>query len=530
MIDNLNFKHQLINVLNAKFSNSDYLLTGSIIDKSSNELSDIDVIVVSPLVALMSNEKFYSDLLGFYVDCMIIPKAHLHDELYNSYHSKSGTTLSMIAKGEILYATDETLKEVLDLSRLLFKKGVEVFNPLFVLRINAVKIKNALDDLRCSKDKFVRFTLLSKMLNSFSELFSLIGNGWKGNGKYQAKYIESIAPEFATLFEIAIKQSFCTDVIDPKTIDLLEKELNFFLLKTDEYSTRISEVSAKKLSIELSNIDYTDYYAILKNFSSSLFNGKYFKRIESVSCEYNSRTNSSLILFSLKIMTTIDDTLTLFDELKKDYFPKIATIIVPEQKNIELQGSREFYDAIFRFKTRFTFELLNFLKVEKKEIRDIDCNKLFLFVFSNIASERHLTKDFFKILYDIWLPSAYDVKAIHSVEQLNFEKNKIETHFRLLSKNGRLNTIDFLDSELDWSDSEQSMKILSTTILELVKEYYQLIDSVDFDFHSISKTLIGNTSVDKSIVLKNKLVVEILLNVFGVHSIDRAFLAYLLKS
>lgn len=529
-------KETMVLSLENKYKDCSFILTGSYKTGKMKPNSDIDIIVLSPNVAISHNEKFYIEEINKYIDCLVIPKNRITEELEKSYASKSGALIRMIAKGEPLLGEDDSLTSVFETCDFLYNKGKEYDIDEHDIKNKCIKISNAIDDLEDCENSIDKFTLFSKIFDEVSQLYCIANNRWESNGKARLAELKIIAPDFVKDFDYVINELFREEVASAEVIEILKKHLNIFHNFQNQYSTRKAFLGNQRMTIEILDASITDYKGII-NLITYYFNKKFKLYIKAFSFEYKDTQAKSLLNIELHDDKSGISNVEIFNGIKADILHPLTSYIT---QNVSFKGTfgGEVLNGKFdHFKERFSYVLTQYLRKNNLDYKKEDIFGtgflLSLYVYKLIKND--LKKKFSDYVYHDLLPLSFDVRALKSYEELIFEKEKVSNHFKLKFESNQSNFNNFINAFLS-NDAVDAEEILdsSSLLAELKADLKTIVSDIENnekDYFKFDYDILNLNSVEdaKDLISYRKLL-ESVFNILGIPSIDRAFIFYILNN
>lgn len=528
-------KQEIKLFLEKKFKNCSFILTGSYVIGNFKSKSDIDIIVLSPDIAISYNEKIYANELDKYIDCLVIPKNRIIEEIEKSFASNSGALIRMIAKGEILLDREESLNSVFELCNFYYAKGKEYQLDEHEIKNKCIKISNAIEDLAESEKNIERHILFSKIFDELSKLYCIANNIWQNSGKARLSEIILVAPNFIEDFDNLAEKIFTKSKIDTEVINILSKHLNKFHDFHNIYSTRKGLLKNKNL-IEILDVSPTDYKVVI-NLISYNFNRKYKLYLKSFSFEYIDTQAKALLAFELSDDTANLEKLDIFNAIKSDILTSLSCYLTQNFTFKATLGGEILYYKYEEFKNKLSYNLTQYINSKNLDYKNEDIFGpafiLSLYIYKII--DNNFQERFSHYMFEYFLPSAYDIRALKSYEELLFEKEKVVNHFKLRYDNNKSNYKTFIkDFLIDDNNESEEIFDSSPLLVEFQDSIKQMIFSInnnekEFFFYEYDNVDIDSIE-DAKLFISYKKMLESSFNTLGVPSIDRAFIFYTLNN
>lgn len=528
-------KQKISLFLEKKFKNCSFILTGSYVIGNFRPKSDIDVIILSPDIAISYNEKIYADELDKFIDCLIIPKNRVIEDIEKSFASNSGALIRMIAKGEVLLDRESSLNSILELCNFYYEKGKDYQLDEHEIKNKCIKVSNAIEDLADSEKNIEKYILFSKIFDELSKLYCIANNIWQNNGKARLSEISLIAPSFIEDFDNLTGRIFTKSKVDQEVIDILFKHLNKFHDFQNIYSTRKGLLKNKNL-IEILDVSPVDYKGLI-NLITYHFNRKYRLYLKSFYFEYIDTQAKALLSFELSDYTAGLDKLDIFNSIKSDILTSLNSYLTQNFSFKSSYGGEILYYKYEEFKNKFAYVLTQHLHSKNLDYKNEDTFGisflLALYIYRTI--DNNFKERFSHYMFENLLPSSYDIRALKSYEELIFEKEKVVNHFKLRYQNNKSNFNTFIKDYLITENDDESEEIFDSSPLLLklkddMKKIIFDINNTEKDFFSYEYDNLDLNSIeDAEIFISYKKMLESIFNILGVPSIDRAFIFYILN-
>lgn len=527
-LDNIKIDNTIIlEEINNKFGKCLVLVTGSYIQGGFKNSSDIDLIIISPIVAISHNEKFFSQKLNRKLDCLVLPRNRVSEEVDKSYNSKLGALIRMISKGEILFDEDNTFLEIKKKCEFYFQKGKTFELNEHDIKNKCIKVSNAIEDLTDSNSIIENYFILNRIIDQLSSLYLIANNLWESEGKSQAKRLNEICPDFVIDIQKILESYFIDNLVSENTIKILTRHLNKFKPFTENYSTRKGILSDDTLFIELLDLTVSDYFIIIKNLSVHI-KGKYKFYVDEIYFEYDEINQKAFIELSLVGKSSFS-AVELYNNLCQDIFGGIKSYISKDMRFNSSFGGEEMFNLLKDFKNKVSISILDYLKSEKLVLDKSEIFNASFYLYLTLLKISELKHNAFSnYLYELWLPNAYDVKAILSYEQLSFEKEKVENHYHLRfikDKSILKQYISFFNSNDDVEESG-----LVSSINEHFEKILKGVTVLNLEFFLNEINGVGANSKNPKLWLAYQKIIESIFNVLGIPMIDRSYIAYILKN
>lgn len=506
----------------SKYYSNQYasLVTGSHVEGTNNEFSDIDVIIFTKDRNNVFNEMVLYKKLK--LQTIIIPVQNLQEILWVDYITGQGTFVNMISKGHILSDKSNFLKSLIPHTRELELLGAKPLSD-YENYMARVKITSLLFDIM-GADEIEEFLYTIINLLDLITQFKLKANGsWCSDGKYRMKLIKALDEKFYQNLTVAVSEIYGhkkKDSLISLTKDLLEQHGG--LLPYYSKAHTLSRVPDDYLVIEIetnSNIEEINYtIQILGEFIESI---KLYKKINyyffsSKSVGKNKiEQNVYMVIDTDKkfINDSLIDQLQFFTANKHS----ISRLLFPFQ-----------YDPVYRFSTKKIYDKLTPLFYNISNIISKEKGRFFnesyqiefaLHFFKEIkslwfANQPNLFLPFLQYLFNCWFVFTYDDGLSFKTEDLLNSKNKSLKKFETLYVNQK-------DQILS---SYQSVSIINKEIITLLKKVNQIREVKDIPIYKAYLVPPDLSGIEKK---RWSLYREIVFKTFSIIFIDNRLISYI---
>ncbi|MFH6987867.1 nucleotidyltransferase domain-containing protein [Flavobacterium collinsii] len=414
------------------------LISGSYIDGTNKEHSDIDVVIFVKDRNTVFNEMLCYQTLK--IQAMIVPVHNIQEILWMDYITSTGAFISMIAKGIILFDQLDFLKYLIPHAKELKEIGCRPLSDHEVYMMR-VKITSLLYDLMDTELLNEQLFTITQILDLVTEFKLKINRIWCGKYKIQS------LGELDKLFQHQLLESV-TEIFGNKNkkplIDLTTTLLNQHggILPYYSKANSLTKVFDDYLVIEIDNDSNHDRIrktiAVLKNF---------VKRIRSYEINYY------FFLSKPVVVNKREQNIYMIIEADKDFINDYLTdrllFLVKDQHEISKLLFPFQFDPVYKFSTRKIYAkvapLLRHVSNIITEKSDQILNTSFQIQFS-IEIMKTIQKtwfsrdsksfiDFNQYLLDCWLPISYDDGLSFKTDDLALKKEKILIKFDTMFDN-----------------------------------------------------------------------------------------------
>lgn len=244
------------------------LVTGSHVEGTNNEFSDIDVIIFTKDRNNVFNEMVL--FKGLKLQTIIIPVQNLQEILWIDYISGQGTFVNMISKGHILFDQSDFLKFLIPHTKELELLGAKPLSD-YENYMARVKITSLLFDVMGAGDIDEFLYTILHLVDLVTQFKLKACGSWCSDGKYRMKLIKALDENFYHRLTAAVAEIYGNknrEFLIDLTTELLEEHGG--LLPYYSKSNTLSKVSQDCLVVELdadSNIEKINHtLQILEEF------------------------------------------------------------------------------------------------------------------------------------------------------------------------------------------------------------------------------------------------------------------------
>ncbi|MEL7271760.1 MAG: nucleotidyltransferase domain-containing protein, partial [Bacteroidota bacterium] len=199
------------------------ILSGSIVDNTADENSDLDIVLF-----VSDRNQLYNETLKFEkhkLQTFIIPFQHLYERLYADYVNAKCHFIGLLAKGQHFFGDQTLSKSIIQHSIELERIGPKPMSDSENLRIRT-NLTQLLGKLSNSKESWENRLLYVGAIADQLIGFKLHAeNTWKGDGKHRMKFLETHAPGFKKEMLEALQDAF-TNTSYARLIELTQTEIN----------------------------------------------------------------------------------------------------------------------------------------------------------------------------------------------------------------------------------------------------------------------------------------------------------------
>ena len=189
------------------------LLTGSYVDNTIHQFSDLDLILFTK-----DRNELYNETVPYgklKIQTFIIPLQSIEERLYADYIRRKCHFISMISKGIILDDKDGFLRDLIQHCKIIQKQG-----PLRVgtedlqkQRINLTNFINKLSNPNVSKDNLILD--IGNLANALTKYKLDFGGCWLGDGLHRMRFLEQYFPKFTRDFIHCFKKATSNQDFQP---------------------------------------------------------------------------------------------------------------------------------------------------------------------------------------------------------------------------------------------------------------------------------------------------------------------------
>lgn len=506
----------------SKYYSNQYasLVTGSHVEGTNNEFSDIDVIIFTKDRNNVFNEMvLYKDLK---LQTIIIPVQNLQEILWMDYLTGQGTFVNMISKGHILSDKADFLKYLIPHTKELELLGAKPLSD-YENYMARVKITSLLFDIMGAQDIEEFLYTIVNLIDLVTQ-FKLKANGsWCSDGKYRMKLIKALDAKFYQRLTAAVTEIYGNknkEALVSLTRELLEQHGG--LLPYYSKAHTLSRVSEDYLVVELdtdSNIEQINYtIQILGEFIENIKQYKkinyYFFSSKSVS-KNKAEQNIYLIIDSDKqyINDFLIDHLRFFISDK----PNISRLLFPFQ-----------YDPVSRFSTKKIYQELtplfysisNLMTAKKARFSNtsyqIQMAVHLLKEVRNLWFAKHpdMFSPFLQYLFDCWFVFTYDDGLSFKTQDL-LESKKINLK--------KFETL-YASQKEPLLSSYGSPGLIDKDVVTILKKVRQIPEIKDIPIYKSYLTPSGLSEMDKK---QWSLYREVIFKTFSILFIDNRLISYI---
>lgn len=486
----------IIQHINQYYSDYACMLSGSYIDGSYNEYSDIDILIFTKDNNLVYNEMINIDNIKYQL--IVIPVQKIGSILQNDFNTNTGVYLSMISKGVIIKDSEKKFLEALqEHVRELMSVGPKKMQEEELYFIKARITSLLYDVLGCKNKKELFFTII-ELVDKLTTLKLLSSGNWCGQVKHKYYNLKKNDDIFLNELEQANKQYYInesTEALIKLTKEVLNQNggvLPFYsqakILTKTSYDYLVFEIGIKKSS----NKNKEELYQITKKIKSYIDSqtdnkGNYFYYsnnslsksgivIQFVIHASQSYIND-FIIFRLNNILKIDSQSSIFVNLPIRFDP-ISTFF-----SMEI-----YYKLIPLFSHISDICLLtNKLDYNNKESQLHEI----LFFFKKIRelwfnNKKDVFIEFLKYLNDCWLPYSYDDN--YKLGELKIVKEKILKNYTISYNQNKDILIKYYKMNVNYNEMDINnylLRVAEISEIDCIPEYKTYF--IKEDFHKYRK-------------------------------------------
>ncbi|MFH7017574.1 nucleotidyltransferase domain-containing protein [Flavobacterium sp. FlaQc-47] len=225
------------------------LISGSYVDGTNSEYSDIDVVVF-----VQNRNTVFNEMVSYKklkIQAMIIPVQNIQETLWMDYITAKGAFIGMLAKGVIVFDHSNFLKHLIPHAKQLRQMGCMPLtdHEVYMMR---VKITSLLYDIMDGKSLDELLFTITQIIDLTTEFKLRMNRIWCG--KYKIKSLGELDKTFQTLLLSAVEEIFGNKNKIP-LIDLATSLLNQHggLLPYYSKANSLTKVYDDYLVIEIDN-------------------------------------------------------------------------------------------------------------------------------------------------------------------------------------------------------------------------------------------------------------------------------------
>lgn len=506
----------------SKYYSNQYasLVTGSHVEGTNNEFSDIDVIIFTKDRNNVFNEMVLYK--GLKLQTIIIPVQNLQEILWVDYLTGQGTFVNMISKGHILFDKADFLKFLIPHTRELELLGAKPLSDYenFMAR---VKITSLLFDLM-GADDIEEFLYTIVNLIDLVTQFKLKANGsWCSDGKYRMKLIKALDAKFYQKLTASVAEVYGNknkEALINVTTELLEQHGG--LLPYYSKAHTLSKVSENYLVVELdtdSNIEQINYTVqILEEF---LENVKQYKKI-------NYYFFSSKPVGKNKVEQNVYLVIDADKAYINDFLIDHLHFFISKKQNISRLLFPFQYDPVYSFSTKDIYHKLTplFYNISKlmttKKSRYFNASYQIQFAVHFLkeakkiwfADQPAMFSPFLQYLFDCWFVFTYDDGLSFKTEDL-LEKNKESLKkFETLYEGQKEQLLN----------SYGSVSLIYKDVVTILKKTKQISEIKDIPIYKAYLTPSGLSEIEQK---HWSLYREVIFKTFSILFIDNRLISYI---
>ncbi|AXT52166.1 hypothetical protein D1818_15465 [Aquimarina sp. BL5] len=522
---NKNEVNDIVNFLTTKYPNClTAILSGSIIDKTNDVNSDLDIILIVSDRNRLYNETL--NLKSYKLQTFIIPLQHLYERLYADYINARCHFIGLLAKGVHLYGDEKLTNSICKHCVYLEQSG-----PLPLSDENHLKSRVLITQLIAkignTNEKWENLILDAGLLTNELIGFKLHSEGaWKGDGKHRMKFIGNHNPKFKEQLTYAL--IFTYNNKDYKLlVDLAKEEIkakgglvefhpkeNIQLTASEDFISLsikyLGNIQQNKNTVLILNDSFIKLKANSVNnfeyyFYTTFLTGKGFKTEDTFCVIHadNEWLNSFFIdwLYELKNKKNLNNLVfpTFIDPKYKFIDKSLYKKVLPVFKKLNSQNL-ENKDGVLDDGTQIYFAFMILKDIENifYQTKSEDFNMLLMFLF----------RENFIFSYDIDIPvNSKELLIKRKITFLKFEE----------TFNSQKNIIEEIWNE----ESDSPIK----NELEVVYNKFPELKSTMDTFPSYLLYL-SNKDLENEIVL----IKELILRCMGILLIQPSFVSYIIYS
>lgn len=247
---NKNILQDIVLFINQYYSNQyACLISGSYVDGTNTEYSDIDVVVF-----VQDRNNVFNEMLSYKklkIQAMIIPVQNIQETLWMDYITAKGAFIGMLAKGVIVFDHSNFLKHLIPHAKELKRVGCRLLtdHEVYMMR---VKMTSLLYDLIDGENLDELLFTITQLIDFITEFKLKLNRIWCG--KYKIRSLGELDLEFQSKLLESVKEIFSNKNKIP-LINLTTNLLNQHggLLPYYSKANSLSKVYDDYLVIEIDN-------------------------------------------------------------------------------------------------------------------------------------------------------------------------------------------------------------------------------------------------------------------------------------
>lgn len=493
------------------------LVSGSYVDGTNNEYSDIDVVVF-----VQDRNTVFNEMLSYKklkIQAMIIPVQNIQETLWMDYISAKGAFIDMLAKGVIVFDNSFFLKHLIPHAKELRQMGCRPLtdHEIYMMR---VKITSLLYDIMGGQDLDSLLFSINEIIELITEFKLKINRIWCG--KYKIKSLGELDQVFQSKLLESVKEIFGNKNKIP-LIDLVTSLLNQHggLLPYYSKANSLSKVYEDYLIVEIDNSSDSEItkqtIEVLNHFANQISSRKikhYFFLSKPITIN---KVEQNIYMIIKADKDFINDYLIgRLDFLVKNK-GGIAKLLFPFQ-----------FDPVYKFSTeKIYMSVIPLFQHVSKLITEIPSsifNPSFQIEFT-LALMKEIKKAWFKddsnlfigfneYLLNCWLPNTYDDGL--SFKTTDLLKNKESTYEKY--------------EAMYYVQKEELLKIFTSSAI-LEQSIIRLLENItiipDVDTIPLYKTYLIPDHLKNMNTTQWSLYRETLFTLFSIAFIDNRFVSYI---
>ena len=511
-----------------KYSPKPYavLLSGSLMDNKIHAKSDLDVTIFVTDQDQSYNEDFVFE--GIKIQAIFISMRQLPIILQQDYSTAQGNQIGMIAKGHIIYDTNNFLVGLIDYCKRVFDMNPPRIpsSEIYALYLNVAQLYQKIHT-KSFEDNFFQVPDLAQKL---AQLNLYYHQRWASNRKFLSEQIRNLNPIFQKqLFEATT--DFYVNKNAQKLIELTKENLSSFLDLTEINSnnTGFSEVKENHLVMCLALENEELPQDALKYFLLAISKDSNIKF-----CAYRTLSSEE----SLREYDSLMIVLSAPNQFLNDLLPNI-------QNTIQLTNSQTFtqvrypanIDLKFGFGNQYDLVEPLFCKLSSfvfnKDLELSETEKIIFSIDIVVMIGKLIFKDlsefslFLKYVYTSWLPKSYDTGRVYGFAQIVQAKEKTKRIFKQNSQVQAVQLQAIFQDILAWE--KHSFLILPDELKEFLSVFSKNNASYNaFELHPVFDFLPSEINTSQFTFLKNT--IEKILEIFFIEESQKAYIISLIQA
>lgn len=515
---NKNTLQEVVVFVNKYYSNQyACCISGSYVDGTNTEYSDIDVVVF-----VQDRNTVFNEMLSYKklkIQAMIIPVQNIQETLWMDYITGKGAFIGMLAKGVIVFDHSNFLKYLIPHAKELKQIGSRPLadHEVYMMR---VKMTSLLYDIMDGENLDELLFTITELIDFITEFKLKLNRIWCG--KYKIKSLGELDKDFQLMLLESIKEIFGKKNKIP-LIDLTTNLLNQHggLLPYYSKANSLSKVYDNYLVIEIGNNSNSEIIkntiAILNDFAKQTLVPK---------------LNYYFILSKPVHVNKVEQNIYMIIEADKDFIndyliDRLDFLIKNKQGLAKLLFPFQF-DPVYKFSTKTIYRSVTPLFQHVSKLMTEEPNKIFNTSFQiqwSIALMREIKKLWFdddsnsfigfnEYLVQCSLPITYDNGISFKRADLLKDKENTLKNFEDM----------FHNQKIELTESYNSSNVLEKSIVKFLRKCTVIPDT---DAIPLYKTYLTASNLKQVNIRQWSLYREILFTLFSIAFIDSRLVSFI---